>query len=243
MRRKLSTALAVLALGLGLGTWQAQASQPTVAHASTAALPLHAVLPFEGHYLGHDMYFRTVRFDYYGGRIHHFRVNGTSFGGASVAGHQWHHTCSEQKCTRGTWTDDVTVEGVWNVATNGTEAHFTASLFAHRTTAPSRTSAGETGAGRATPTLHAVLPYDGSYLGHDMYGRMVRFTLRGNQMSGFMVNHTSFGGAHVGGPAWHETCHGGRCTTGRWTDDVTVEGTWRDPEGNRSHWTARLFSH
>ena len=130
MRRKLSAAVAVLALGLGLGTWQAQASQPTVAHASTAALPLHAVLPYEGHYLGHDMYFRTVR-----------------------------------------------------------------------------------------------------------------FTLRGNQMSGFMVNHTSFGGAHVGGPAWHETCHGGRCTTGRWTDDVTVEGTWRDPEGNRSHWTARLFSH
>ncbi|GEP37423.1 hypothetical protein NPS01_10860 [Nocardioides psychrotolerans] len=242
MRKKIFAAVAVLALGLGLGGWQAQASQPTAVHASAAALPLQAVLPYEGHYLGHDMYYRTVRFDYYGGRIHNFRVNGTGFGGASVSGHQWHHTCNDGKCTRGGWTDDVTVEGVWNMPSSGAEAHFTAALFAHRSSTPSKVSLTKAGVSR-TSTVHAVLPYEGSYLGHDMYGRMVHFTFKGNQMSGFMVNHTSFGGAHVGGSAWHETCSGGRCTTGRWTDDVTVEGTWRDPNGHQSHWTARLFAH
>lgn len=93
------------------------------------------------------------------------------------------------------------------------------------------------------PTLHAVLPFEGSYLGHDMYGRTVRFSFRGNQMSHFTVNSTSFGGAHVSGHAWHETCSNGRCTKGMWTDDVTVEGQWRDPNGHVSHWTARLFMH
>ncbi|GEP34757.1 hypothetical protein NSZ01_25250 [Nocardioides szechwanensis] len=93
------------------------------------------------------------------------------------------------------------------------------------------------------PSRHAVLPYEGSYMGHDMYGRTVRFTFRGNQMSHFTVNSTSFGGAHVSGHAWHETCSNGLCTHGMWTDDVTVEGQWRDKNGHLSHWTAHLYSH
>jgi hypothetical protein len=99
------------------------------------------------------------------------------------------------------------------------------------------------GAPASSPTLHAVLPFEGQYLGHDMYGRTVRFTFRGNQMSHFTVNSTSFGGAHVSGHAWHETCSNGKCTRGMWTDDVTVEGQWRDQNGHVSHWTARLFMH
>lgn len=99
------------------------------------------------------------------------------------------------------------------------------------------------GAATSSPTLHAVLPFEGSYLGHDMYGRTIRFSFHGNQMSHFTVNSTSFGGAHVSGHAWHETCSNGRCTKGMWTDDVTVEGQWRDPNGHISHWTARLFMH
>jgi hypothetical protein len=95
----------------------------------------------------------------------------------------------------------------------------------------------------SSPTLHAVLPFEGSYMGHDMYGRSVRFTFHGNQMSHFTVNSTSFGGAHVSGHAWHETCSNGKCTKGMWTDDVTVEGQWRDQNGHVSHWTARLFMH
>lgn len=240
MLNKMLAATAVLALGLGLGTWQAQASQvpagtsaATVDTGAPARVQTHAVLPYEGSYLGHDMHYRTVRFDYYGGKIHNFRVNHTTaFPKATVSGHQFHHTCLANLCIRGQWTDDVTVEGIWN-DTKGGEAHFTAALFAHSSMA----------APASRSTVHAVLPYEGSYLGHDMYGRTVRFTFRGNQMSHFTVNSTSFGGAHVSGHAWHETCSNGRCTRGMWTDDVTVEGQWRDPNGHVAHWTARLFMH
>jgi hypothetical protein len=91
----------------------------------------HAVLPYEGSYMGHDMYYRTIRFDYRGGKIVNFRVNHTTgFPSPSVTGHQFHHTCHGSLCLRGQWTDDVTVEGIWN-NTSGGESHFTAALFAH----------------------------------------------------------------------------------------------------------------
>lgn len=141
MLNKMLAPLAVLALGVGLGTWQAQASQAPAPAASSAAtvdmgpapagFEKHAVLPYEGSYMGHDMHYRTVRFDYVGGKIRNFRVNHTTgFPVATVSGHQFHHTCHGSLCIRGQWTDDVTVEGVWN-NTSGGESHFTANLFAH----------------------------------------------------------------------------------------------------------------
>jgi hypothetical protein len=139
MLNRMLAATAVLAMGVGLGTWQAQASQaPAPTSAATvdmgpapAGFERHAVLPYEGSYMGHDMYYRTIRFDYRGGKIVNFRVNHTTgFPSPSVTGHQFHHTCHGSLCLRGQWTDDVTVEGIWN-NTSGGESHFTAALFAH----------------------------------------------------------------------------------------------------------------
>lgn len=90
-----------------------------------------ALLPFEGSYLGLDRQHRLVTFTYRHGRIVHFKVNQQAFPDATVQGHQWHHTCAHHWCSRGHWTTDTTVEGIWNNSQQGTEVHFTAYLFSH----------------------------------------------------------------------------------------------------------------
>lgn len=89
------------------------------------------VLPYEGHYLGVDTHHRTIRFQMRGGRIMHFFVNHTAFPDAHLQGHQWHHTCGNNLCTRGNWTTDVMVEGKWNDSRQGGDVHFTAQLVSH----------------------------------------------------------------------------------------------------------------
>lgn len=105
-----------------------------VAAATTAQVPQATslrVLPFDGHYLGMDAHHRTVRMVLHGGRITHFFVNHTRFPDASLQGHQWHHTCGDSLCTRGSWTTDTTVEGRWNDSRQGGDVHFTVHLMSH----------------------------------------------------------------------------------------------------------------
>ena len=98
-------------------------------------------------------------------------------------------------------------------------------------------------AGRAsTSSSSAVLPYAGHYRGHDSHGRAISFYFHGNQMTHFMVNHTAFGGAHVGHAAWHNTCHDGRCTQGMWVGDTQVHGSWSHG-GHHVQFRAHLYSH
>jgi hypothetical protein len=77
----------------------------------------------------------------------------------------------------------------------------------------------------------SVLPAGGAYAGVDHGGRMITFSFSGNTMTHFTVNHTVIGGAHVGGGAWHETCHNGMCTKGMWVTDHHVTGSWRSASG------------
>lgn len=95
----------------------------------------------------------------------------------------------------------------------------------------------------ADSTGRTAMPYNGNYMGSDSHHRHIRFTFHGNQMSHFMVNDFTIGGAHVGHAAWHETCHNGYCTSGMWIDDVTVRGTWRHGSGHAVHWEAYLYAH
>jgi hypothetical protein len=86
----------------------------------------------------------------------------------------------------------------------------------------------------------SVLPTHGSYTGNDHASRTIRFHFSGNQLSGFYVGSQLIGDhhtkhtAHVSGGMWHETCHGGWCTKGHWQTDFHVVGSWRNPQG---HWT------
>lgn len=91
----------------------------------------------------------------------------------------------------------------------------------------------------AAPSVdHAALPREGSYSGVDHAGRIVTFTFSGNYMNHFTVAHKVIGGAHVGSNAWHETCHGGYCTKGMWLTDTHVNGSWRLPDGQWTHFSA-----
>lgn len=86
----------------------------------------------------------------------------------------------------------------------------------------------------STKAAAAVLPTHGTYKGVDHAGRIITFSFAGNYMGHFAVNNMLIGGAHVGGSAWHETCHGGMCTKGTWVSDHHVQGSWRTRDG---HWT------
>lgn len=145
MFKKTAASAAILVAGFAAGgAWQAQAGPAaapaapsssaaqavTGIEAATQPFQAHAVLPYAGSYMGHDQYFRTVRFHFSGNQMTHFTVNGQSFGGAHVSGHHWPETCSNGRCTKGTWSDDVTVQGQWRDQ-NGHVSHFTAHLFAH----------------------------------------------------------------------------------------------------------------
>jgi len=102
--------------------------------------------------------------------------------------------------------------------------------------ATASTAASGSGAAAASQT---VLPAGGSYYGVDHAGRTITFSFGGNQMSHFAINHQVFGSAHVSSGAWHETCHNGLCTKGRWVSDHHVKGSWRHGGGEWVHFDAR----
>lgn len=130
-------AVATLAIVSAPGTTSVAMSTDTVTTVASAkaASPLTTtsgrVLPYDGRYMGQDTHHRLVRFVLSRGQITHFSVSGHAFPNAQVQGHQWHHTCAHNLCTRGYWTTDTTVEGKWNDSRQGGDVHFTAMLFSH----------------------------------------------------------------------------------------------------------------
>jgi len=93
-----------------------------------------------------------------------------------------------------------------------------------------------------------INPAVGHYKGIDAHGRQITFYYDShNQMTNFTVTtlhhghpvaRLVIGGAHVShhnGSMWHRTCHGGKCTSGAWVNDVQVHGTW--DSGNAAHHT------
>lgn len=104
---------------LGLVIALATALAPT-AHAS--------VLPAHGFYEGYDAHKRFVRF-YYSSEKHqliNIIIGGVHFGNAPVQTPRWHHYCNHNLCTRGHWTADHHVSGIWNNTHAGGDVHFNA---------------------------------------------------------------------------------------------------------------------
>ena len=80
----------------------------------------------------------------------------------------------------------------------------------------------------ASSASATVIPREGHYAGHDHNGNHIGLSFHGNQMSHFTIDyHFTIGGAHVNNAMWHETCHGGYCTTGRWENKTTIHGHYR----------------
>jgi hypothetical protein len=119
MKRRIVVVLAaVLALSLVTGA------------ATSEARGSGSVLPVPGRYLGSDSSHRHISFVLTShGKITQFKVNGTLFPEASLAGSQWHHTCKNNLCTRGKWDTDFSVEGFWNNAASGGDVPFVAGLI------------------------------------------------------------------------------------------------------------------
>jgi hypothetical protein len=129
--RRFSAAAAAALLMAGVGL---TAAAPADAARADAGARGHAVLPYVGHYLGHDGHARTVRFYYNGHSIQHVTVNGQPIvSSAPVSGATVHHKCDSHsgRCVRGHWDLDTEFQGIWNDPRQGHEAHFVASLYSH----------------------------------------------------------------------------------------------------------------
>lgn len=127
--RKIGATAAAVVLTAGIGL---TASAP--ADAGSEGIESRTVLPFSGSYHGSDFHGRPVSFQYGGGHIHLFKVNGHFFlSGAPVQGHQVHHFCEPRtnKCIRGHWVTDTQFDGHWNDPQQGHSVSFTARLFSH----------------------------------------------------------------------------------------------------------------
>jgi hypothetical protein len=91
----------------------------------TASLAAASIIPRAGHYAGHDVKGHHITF-YFRDHMSHFTVDEFLIGGASVSGHQWHHTCHNGYCTRGQWHTQTQVQGFWNHSASGSDVHFIA---------------------------------------------------------------------------------------------------------------------
>jgi hypothetical protein len=127
MKSTLSAAVAALVVCGGL-----VATSPTAtagpAPAESAPSAARTVVPMAGHYSGHDLYGRPIHFNYWHGRMDHFRIEHHSIGGAAVLGARWSTSCTDAYyCSWGEWETSQRVKGGWNHGTHGgTARSFTA---------------------------------------------------------------------------------------------------------------------
>jgi len=91
-----------------------------------------------------------------------------------------------------------------------------------------------------------IIPKEGHYSGHDHNGNHIGFSYtKQHGMSHFTIGyHFTIGGAHVSNAMWHETCHGGYCTSGAWKHSGEVQGHYRHGGSHHrvayiAHWTHR----
>ena len=86
--------------------------------------------------------------------------------------------------------------------------------------------AGGTVASTASAT---VIAKEGHYSGHDHNGNHIGFQYsKAHGMQHFTIDYSfTIGGAHVNNAMWHETCHGGYCTSGNWSTKTAVHGHYR----------------
>jgi hypothetical protein len=100
---------------------------------------------------------------------------------------------------------------------------------------------GVAGGAIAESASATIIAKEGHYSGHDHNGNHIGFSYsRQHGMSHFTIGYSfTIGGAHVSNAMWHETCHGGYCTSGAWHNSTYVSGHYR--HGGSSHkvaWSA-----
>jgi len=88
--------------------------------------------------------------------------------------------------------------------------------------------AGGTVASTASAT---VIAKEGHYSGHDHNGNHIGFQYsKAHGMQHFTIDYSfTIGGAHVNNAMWHETCHGGYCTSGNWSTRLAHRASGRRP--------------
>jgi hypothetical protein len=97
---------------------------------ATAAAPAAtaSVLPAHGYYTGYDARHNYLHFYFSAQKqmLVHVTIGGVLFGDYPVQGHQFHHRCNRHLCTRGQWTANHHISGIWNSSLQGVDVHFNA---------------------------------------------------------------------------------------------------------------------